>query len=123
MGSAKKVMLLCSFFAVSACSGAGYAIENYGGVDVQRIQANGESWRIFDKPEEGRLMITPTLGRAASVGAVQGATLGMSDGGKDTMAEFESAADAYVKSRNPDCAVTEGALVITPQYEFFYECE
>lgn len=123
MRSLRKISIVASLFAVSACSGAGYAIEHYAGVDVKRIQANGEGSRIYDKPTEGRLMITPTIGRAASVGAVQGATLGTSDGNADTMSEFESAADAYVKSRDPNCAVTRGALVINPQYEFFYECD
>lgn len=123
MARTRKFLVLASVFTLSACSGAGYAIENYSGVDVQRIQVNGESWRIFDKPNENRLMITPSLGRAASVGAVQGATFGISDGGKDTMAEFEAAADAYVQSRKSKCRVTKGALVINPQYEFFYECD
>lgn len=122
MRNIRKSVVLLGLLSVSACSGAGYAIENYAGVDVTRIEANGKIWRIFDKPNEKRLMITPSLGRAASVGAVQGATLGMSDGGKSSMNEFETVADAYIKSRNPSCEVTRGALVINPQYEFFYEC-
>lgn len=109
MARTRKFLIVARLFMLSACSGAGYAIENYSGVDVQHIQVNGESWRIFDKPNEGRLMVTPSLGRAASVGAVQGATFGISDGGKDTMAEFEAAADACVKWRNSRCGVSKGA--------------
>lgn len=123
MERTRKFLIFVSLLMVSACSGMGYAIENYSGVDVQRIQVNGESWRIFDKPNEDRLMITPSIGRAASAGAVQGATFGISDGGKDTMTEFEAAANAYIKSRNSKCEVSKGALVINTQYEFFYECD
>lgn len=110
-------------FLLSACGGVGYTLENYTGVQVQRIQANGETWRIFDKPGEGRLMITPSIGRAASVGAAQGATLGLSDGGRDTVQEFQAAAQAYLENRDGSCTITNGALVVSPQYEFFYVCE
>lgn len=117
-----KFLVIGCALLVSACGGLGYALENYTGVSVQRIEANGEIWRIFDKPEEERLMITPSIGRAAAVGAAQGATLGLSDGGRDSFQEFKAAAQAYLESRTSGCTVTTGALVVSPQYEFFYEC-
>lgn len=118
-----KFALLGSAFLLSACGGVGYALENYTGVQVERIEANGETWRILDKPEEGRLMITPSIGRAAAVGAAQGATFGLSDGGRDTFQEFRAAAATYLGNGEARCTITNGALVVSPQYEFFYVCD
>ena len=113
---------IASTIAITGCSGINYAVENYSGVDVERFEANGQTWRIFDKPAEGRLMITPTLGKAAAVGAAQGATFGLSRGGASPVQNFEAAANLFIKSRDASCQVTSGSLVINPQYEFFYSC-
>ena len=118
----KTGIAIASMIVIAGCSGINYAVENYSGVDVERFEANGQTWRIFDKPEEGRLMITPTLGKAAAVGAAQGATFGLSDGGASPIQYFEAAANLYIKSRDESCKVTSGSLVINPQYEFFYTC-
>ena len=113
-----KFSLLGSAFLLSACGGVGYALENYTGVQVQRIEANAETWQILDKPEEGRMMITPSIGRAAAVGAAQGATFDLSDGGRDTFQEFRAVAATYLGNRDDRYSITNGALVVSPQYEF-----
>lgn len=107
---------------MTGCSGINYVVENYSGVDVEHFEANGQTWRIFDKPAEGRLMITPSLGKAAAVGAAQGATFGLSRGGANPVQNFEAAANLFIKSRDKTCQVTSGSLVVNPQYEFFYAC-
>jgi hypothetical protein len=120
--SIKTAIAIAGVIAITGCSGINYAVENYSGVDVQRFEANGQTWRIFDKPAEGRLMITPTLGKAAAVGAAQGATFGLSRGGASPVQSFEAAANLFIKSRDKTCQVTSGSLVVNPQYEFFYSC-
>jgi hypothetical protein len=120
--SIKTAVSIASVIAMTGCTGINYAVENYSGVDVERFEANGQTWRIFDKPAEGRLMITPTLGKAAAVGAAQGATFGLSRGGASPVQNFEAAANLFIKSRDKTCQVTSGSLVVNPQYEFFYTC-
>ena len=120
--SIKTAIAIAGLIAITGCSGINYAVENYSGVDVERFEANGQTWRIFDKPAEGRLMITPTLGKTAAVGAAQGATFGLSRGGASPVQSFEAAANLFIKSRDKTCQVTSGSLVVNPQYEFFYSC-
>lgn len=104
------------------CGGINYAMQNYSGVDVQTFGFAGTVYRVFDKPEEGRLMITPTLGNAAAAGVIQGGTLGLSGDPLSPQGQFRQASDAFIKQRNQKCRVTDGAKVIHPQYEFFYTC-
>lgn len=120
--SIKTSTAVASVIAITGCSGINYAVENYSGVDVERFEANGQTWRIFDNPAEGRLMITPTLGKAVAVGAAQGATFGLSRGGASPVQNFEAAANLFIKSRDKTCQVTSGSSVVNPQYEFFYTC-
>ena len=67
-------------------------------------------------------MITPTLGKAAAIGAARGATFGLSSGGASPIEAFKAAANLFVKTRDESCEITNGALVINLQYEFFYTC-
>lgn len=120
--SIRTSIAVVSVVAITGCSGINYAVENYSGVDVERFEANGQTWRIFDKPAEGRLMITPSLGKAVAVGAAKGATFGLSGGGASPVQYFEAAANLFIKSRDESCQVKSGSLVINPQYEFFYTC-
>lgn len=115
-------LAMLAILTTSACGGLNYAMTHYSGVDIVHFSSGGKTYRVFDKPEEGRLMITPTLGDAAASGAIQGATFGLSGDPLGPQGEFRMAANAFVKSRDKSCAVTDGAKVISAQYEFFYTC-
>lgn len=118
------------FAAVMACGlmlggcGAGvqYVVDNYRGVELKTFEVPDEdTYRVFDKPAENRLMITPSLGTAAAYGAVSGATFGAAnvDGPKPI---FERAALGYLASTGRTCRMLDGYIVARPQWEFKYDC-
>ncbi len=109
--------------ALAGCGGINYAMEHYSGVDVQQFASGGTTYRIFDKPDENRLMITPTLGNAAAAGAIQGGTLGISGSPLGPQGEYRLASQAFLDARRQGCKVTDGSKILHPQYEFFYACE
>lgn len=109
-------------FALVGCAQLDYAMTEYGGIKPLQFAYSGKTWRIFDRPADGRLMITPTVGDAAAAGAVEGMTLGLSGNASGSEGVFHSAALAYLKTRSKSCKIYNGALVINPQWEFFYEC-
>jgi len=127
------------FASTTACSGINYAIENYKGVEViqysylpegqerystkpdGQVYDNARTYRIFDKPEESRLMITPSLGASAGSGAVRGLTLGLADG-EPAANVYRDVAMAYVASTGRNCTAVETTLIVTPQYEVKYQC-
>lgn len=93
--------------------------------DVEPIHfASGDStWRVFDKPAENRLMITPTLGRSISIGANNGASnLGLSE--RDAAkAEFQAAAADWLAKSGRQCQILSGEDILDPQWEFKYRCD
>ena len=109
----KKALLLTLFLA--GCSGMNYAMEHYQDVDPKPINYNGQGFRRFDKPEEGRLMITPTVGQSA----MQGLTFGGAATAQNT---YRQAALAYLSATGRTCETTEMMLVVQPQWEAFYKC-
>jgi len=114
----------CALVMAGCGAGVQYAMDNYRGVEVKNFQIeepDGEIYRVFDKPAENRLMITPSLGTAAAYGAVSGATFGAAniDGPKPI---FERAALAFLASTGRKCRVIDGYLIARPQWEFKYDC-
>lgn len=108
--------------ALSGCAGMNYAMENYTGVPVTPFKYGGDTYRVFDKPNEDRLMITPSAGKAASVGAVKGITLGLS-GPMTVEADYRKVTQAYLDSTGRKCTILKGSLVVQPQWEFDYQCK
>lgn len=109
----KKMVFVVLF--LSGCSGLTYAIENYQSVDPVSFTNGSQGFRVFDKPNEGRLMITPTIGQAMA----QGATFGAASTAQNT---YKQASLAYLASTGRNCTSTEMSLVVQPQWEMFYNC-
>lgn len=118
----KKFAAISALVLATGCTGVNYAMENYSDVDVQQIKHEDKEWRIFDKPEEGRLMITPAFGDTMGAGMASGITFGLATSPYIRGATFRPAAQAYLAQTHGRCTITGGDLVIEPQYEFFYQC-
>lgn len=119
---------LSAALCLSACGGMGTAISEYGGVTPVSFSHAGSTWRVYDKPETGRLMITPTIGDSMASGFIGGATLGVAGDpitGRSAgipQDKFSDAAVAWVTRHGSSCKLTKGHLLIMPQWEFFYSC-
>lgn len=106
-------LFLCIFLA--GCAGFKEARE-YRDATVVRFMDSNDNWRIFDKPDEGRLMITTSLGRAAGLGLTNPI------GGDFPKPEYQSAAAGWLVSTGRQCTITDGYLLVRPQWEFKYSC-
>jgi hypothetical protein len=94
----------------------------YNGTPLQEIQFDGHPWRIFDKPAEGRLMITPSIGRSVGEGVLSGLTLGAADT-EIPKPDYQAAVAAWLRTRHGGiCTITDGYKLIKPQWEFKYHC-
>lgn len=119
----KKLAVVAMCAALSGCAGAQYAMDNYGKVKpvAFRSPSSGGGYRIFDKPEENRLMITPTIGASLGGGALKGATFGAVNV-LNSEAAYRQAAEEFTKSTGRTCRAESVSLVIDPQYEVRYSC-
>lgn len=109
---------------VAGCSPAmQYARSEYQGVDVQEIAVPGDdTYRVFDKPSAGKMMITSSIGFSARQTIAQGTTFG-TVGGFNPKPRFEAAAVAWLKGTGREtCRITDGYLLQQPQWEFKYDC-
>ncbi|MEF2550023.1 hypothetical protein VQ042_01425 [Aurantimonas sp. A2-1-M11] len=80
-----------------------------------------DTYKIFDKPSEGRMLISTSLGKAMATGAVQGATLGVVKVPSD-LPGMEAAAQAFFARTGRTCTITSRDEVIQPNWELRYTC-
>ncbi|MBM1817424.1 hypothetical protein JQW73_21410 [Sulfitobacter pseudonitzschiae] len=119
----KILAVLTAACVISGCTGeTEFYTKDYSTVLPQEIQHNGRMWRIFDKPQEGRLMISPSARAAAGAGIATGLTLGLIPSPNDKASTFKPAVDAYLSQKSENCGVTFSRLLIKPYYEFSYSC-
>ncbi|MBM2294348.1 hypothetical protein JQX09_20695 [Sulfitobacter pseudonitzschiae] len=119
----KALAVLSAVYVASGCTGeTEFYTKDYSTVLAQEMRHNGRVWRIFDKPKEGRLMITPSFSAAAGAGIATGLTLGLIQSPNDKAATFKPAVDAYLSQKSESCRVIFSKLLIKPYYEFLYSC-
>jgi len=112
--------VIAACVVLSGCAGFDEAVEvsdQYAGTPVARYDDAGGSWRISDKPNEGRLKIGPSL--AGSFSAAFGRTVTFTAPPKD---EYQDTVEGWLTSTGRSCTVTDGYLLVDPQWEFKYSC-
>lgn len=119
MAALGAAVMLCG------CASANYVMSEYGGVQLKHFEmGEGQTYRIFDKPDANKLMITPSFDRAAGAGFVSGLTFGAVPA-QDNLGpkpEYERASLAYLTSTGRTCRLIDGYVVIQGQWEFKYDC-
>jgi hypothetical protein len=116
------VPVVLMLLALSACAYPQYVNDEYRYIPLTNFSHDNRSFRIFDKPSAGRLIITPSLSTAVSNAVIRNATFGEYDNatGQQTL---EKAVEAYFNSLGRKCTLTGSSLIYDPQWEFTYECE
>jgi hypothetical protein len=112
--------VIAAYVSLSGCAGFDEAVEvsdQYAGTPVVRYDNAGGSWRISDKPNEGRLKIGPSL--AGSFSAAFGRAVTFTAPPRD---EYQDTVEEWLAGRGRNCSVTEGYLLVDPQWEFKYSC-
>ena len=95
---------------LSGCSAWRYPGEEYGNVESISFEHAGETWKIFDKPEKNRLLISH-------------AWYGIS--GHYTYAFYRNAVNAYLKSKGNGCKAETASKTttgFTGKFEVEYDC-
>lgn len=102
--------------ALGGCA-AGYdEFQQYTEEQQVYVDAN-DTWRIVDKPTEGRLLIRATFGRAVANTPIFG---GIAEIPKS---EFQGAIEAWFRSSDRTCVVLDGYPLFSANWEFKYRCD
>lgn len=122
MQARRALLIAFALVALSGCAYPQYVNDEYRYIPLTSFAHDNRSFRIFDKPSAGRLIITPSLSTAMGNAVIRGATFGEYDNtiGQNTL---EAAVEAYFKAQGRKCTLTGSSLVYDPQWEFTYECE
>jgi hypothetical protein len=119
----RQAWLATMALALTGCAGMQHAMDHYSGIEPVEVQMPDDRYRVFDKPTDGRMMVTSSIGSAAGQGMGSGLMLGMVDT-TPPLPHFQAAAEAHlVATGRAQCRVTQGYIVIKPQFEFRYTCE
>ena len=117
----EKLLSLAICTSLTAGASMSYVLEHYSGVEVQKIQMIDDEYRLFDKPLDGRIMVTSSIGAAVGQGAASGLTLGTLKT-SPPKPRFQAAVESFLASTGRKCEIIDGYLVIEPQWEFRYRC-
>lgn len=104
----------------ASCGNLRYIVAEYDGIKTVVHQAPQATIRIFDKPAQQKMMVTPTIGKALGMGAASGATLGMWTPGTDPFPLQEAAQNYLDVTGRRNYRITKGRLLVKPQWEFEY---
>lgn len=115
-----KLVAAIALCFTASCANTGYVISEYGKTKVVKYEAPEQTIRVFDIPEKQKMMVTPTLGKAAAMGAGSGATLFIWNPGME-VGPMQKSAQHYLDSTGRNVEITSGRLLMKPQWEFLYE--
>ena len=91
--------------------------DEYADVAMVSYSDSSGLWRIYDRPDDNRMKIGPSLAR--SLGGAFGPEVTFVP---PTMGETRQTAQSWLASRGRACTVTTGRLLVSPQWEFNYAC-
>lgn len=103
------------------CQSQQSTTNHYENVEMQRFTNGGDTYRVFDKPSDGRLMIASNVGTAATLGVAQGLTFGLAGSG-GLATKVRGAAQQYLDSTGRNCAIYSVEPIADPKYEVLYTC-
>jgi hypothetical protein len=115
------ILVAASSMAGCATSGSMSRVNSYA-MPVHHVKMDDDAYRVYDHKTDKSLMVSPSLGKVMSIGAAEGATLGLAD----TMTPeklLEAAAQKRLdETGRGNCKITKGYMLQKPLYEFWYEC-
>jgi hypothetical protein len=108
--------------ALQGCAYPSYVNDEYRYIPLTTFAHENQSYRIFDKPSAGKLVVTPSLATAVSDTVIRNVTFDRYN--NTTPREtIQAAVVAYLERQGRKCEVTGATLVYDPQWEFTYTCE
>jgi hypothetical protein len=117
-----RALIVAFALPLAACAAPQDIGDDYRNVPRANFAFDGNTYRIFDKPSAGKLVVTPSVANAMSDSVIRKVTFG-TYGNAVSVASMEAAVAAYLTSNGRKCAPDSATLVRRPKWEFTYTCE
>lgn len=108
-------------FALAGCQNAGYLMDTYNSVKKQTVQTPGGSFWVFDRPDLGKIMTTPTPGTITVPTLVSSSTLGLINV-DPVVAAHQNVAKQWFAKTGRNCTIKTSFEIWRPEYEHTYTC-
>ena len=118
----RYAMLGLAALSLAACTAPQQLSGDYRDVPRTNFTYAKNTYRIFDKPSAGKLVITRSVGGAMSDSMLRGVTFGAYNNALP-QTEIEAAVMAYLGSNGRNCTTASSTKLAAPQWEFTYSCE
>lgn len=107
--------------ALGGCSSFSYLGETYGAMQAQMVTTKADTWRVFDRTAESKILVQRNPDNAAQ-GVV--GSLGLKPANAAMpQPDYQEAALAFLAQSGRSCRIKDGYLVVAPSWEFSYECD
>lgn len=115
--------IVCGFASaavLAGCAAMSDSVQEYSFVEVKYVTMPDDTYRVFDKPEENKMLVSSSIASATAQSLRANLMLKNDTPPK---ANFEAAALEYLSSDGRSgCRVKESYLLIAPQFEVKYDC-
>ena len=115
-------LLAVAAVALQACTYPQYVSDEYRYVPLTTFAHDNRSYRIFDKPSAGKLVITSSLTMAVSDTVIRNVTFDEYNNAT-AREKLDAAVAAYLASQGRKCEITNASQIYDPQWGFTYSCE
>lgn len=117
-----RVLTVALPLMLSGCAAVSYITEEYWGVTVEHVAMPDDTYRIYDKPAQSKMMVTSSIGAAAAQGMGTGLAWGLVDN-TPPKPRFDAAALQHLANTGrAGCRVVDSYLLMKPQFEVKYDC-
>lgn len=117
----KYIVAAALVAGLAGCQNAGYIMDTYNQVGKQIVQTPGGNFWVFDRPDLGKIMTSPSPGTIAGPAVFSGMTLGMVK--LDPVVQAHQAvAKMWFKQTGRTCEIKTSSEIWRPEYEHTYVC-
>jgi hypothetical protein len=116
---------LLAALAAGACATENHFNSVYAVVPPYRLVAGEETYRIYDRPDLQRLVISPDLEAAAMAHVVDHLPFNLANfsGSRSPGSAYFYPLQQYFVRTGRRCELINGYVLMTPQWEFAYQCQ
>lgn len=118
----RKCGVLVMATALGGCASFGYLGETYGAMQPQTITTKADTWRVFDRAAENKILVQRNPGNTSTPGVAAGLGFNATNAAAPQPA-YQEAAEAFLAQSGRNCKIKDGYLVVAPSWEFTYECD
>lgn len=115
-------LLAASALLLGGCATYSYLLSTYNGVDKTVVSGPGGSYWVWDRPDLGKILTSPSPGTMVPSLVVQNLTLSMANADPKLAAHQQVVMDWFARDGR-NCEIKTSFEIARPEYEHSYICQ